>query len=359
MKEDRIWILLAKKESGEATSDELAELEILMKADESTGFSENLINKIWDLPLTTLQNQAQENKTAIWNKIEERLPTTHTPVVISTFKKLMIAATLLALLTGGTLYYFHLNKDNKDNQITLNAHINQVSTQKGSRTKIILPDGTKVWLNASSKLAYKNDFNTAPDREVTLSGEAFFEVVHDAGRPFIIHAKGIVIRDIGTSFDIKAYPGEKTVEATLISGAIEITSGRDPEINVLLKPNERMIIPVDNAQNNTISKEASDSSSAETLYSIAKVQKDQYGLISQTSWVQNKLVFDDETFEDLAPKMERWYNIHIHFKSDLIQQIRFSGIIEKESIGQALKAMQLSYPFKYTISGNDVFISNK
>lgn len=358
MKEDRIWILLAKKESGEATSDELAELQILMKAGENTGFSENIINKIWDLPLTTLQNQAKENKVAIWNKIEERLPTTHTPVVINSFKKLMIAATFLALLAGGTLYYFHLNKNNKNNQLAINVNINQVSTQKGSRTKIVLPDGTKVWLNASSKLTYKNDFNSAPEREVTLSGEGFFEVVHNDDRPFIIRAKGVVIRDVGTAFDIKAYPDEKTVEATLISGAIEITSERDPEINVLLKPNERMIIPVD-IQDNKISKEIPDSSNAGTLYSIAKVQKDQYGLISQTSWVQNKLVFDDETFEDLAPKMERWYNIQIHFKDDQIPQIRFSGIIEKESIYQALKAMQLSYPFKFTINGNDVFISNK
>lgn len=357
MNEDRIWILLAKKKSGEATSEEIAELEALMKQDKYFGFSSGIINKIWELPLTTLQEH-KEDKTNIWNKIEERLPTTHTPIVISSFKKLMIAATILALLACGTLYYFHLNKDNKNNQSALNANINQVSTQKGSRTKIILPDGTKVWLNACSKLTYKNDFNSAPDREVTLSGEAFFEVVHNAARPFIIRAKGVVIRDIGTAFDIKAYPDEKTVEATLISGAIEITSEQDPEINVLLKPNERMIIPVD-IQDTKISKEIPDSSNAGTLYSIAKVQKDQYGLISQTSWVQNKLVFDDETFEDLAPKMERWYNIQIHFKDDQIQQIRFSGIIEKESIDQALKAMQLSYPFKYTINGNDVLISKK
>lgn len=357
MKEDRIWILLAKKKSGEATPEEMAELEALMKQDKNPGFSNGILNKIWELPLTALQEQ-EEDKTSIWNKIEERLPASHAPAVISSFKKLMIAATVLAVIAGGTIFYFHIEKNNTTNQLALRTNVNQVSTQKGSRTKIILPDGTKVWLNACSKLTYTNDFNDAPEREVTLSGEAFFEVVHNADRPFIIHAKGVVVRDIGTAFDIKAYPNEKTIEATLISGSIEITSEQHPEINVLLKPNERMIIPVD-IQDNKSTKEIPDSNKAETLYSIAKVQKDQYGLIPQTSWVQNKLVFDDETFEELAPKMERWYNIHIHFKDGQVQQIRFSGIIEKESIDQALKAMQLSYPFKYIINGNNVFISNK
>lgn len=359
MKEDRIWVLLAKKKSGEATSEDLAELEALIKQHEKFGFSGEVIDKIWDLPFNVLQEQGSGNKTNIWNKIEERLPTTKPIVIVSHLKILMIAASLLLLTAIGIITYLQLNKSNTHNQSASSqpsGSVNEVSTQRGSRTKIILPDGTKVWLNVSSKLTYANDFNHAPDREVTLSGEAFFEVAHRADRPFIIHTKDMNIQDIGTAFDVKAYPDEKTVEATLISGAIEITSQHDPKLKILLKPNERIIIPA-NIQNSKITGKMAGSIHEDLLYSITQVKKDQYGLMPQTAWVQNKLVFDDESFEELAPEMEKWYNIHIHFKDEKAKQIRFSGIIEKESIEQALNAMQLSYPFKYTMNGNDIWIS--
>ncbi len=359
--EDRIWILLGKKKNGEATAEELAELELLMRQDETLGFSMGIIEKVWESPMMTVQEgEGTEN---IWGRLEEKLhynadPSTGKHTILS-LKSLMIAASLLLVAGCGAFFYFQFNGNYKHKAFAAKETENQVSTQRGSRTKIVLPDGTKVWLNASSKLIYANDFNDAPTREVSLSGEAFFEVVHDADHPFVIHTSGMDIKDIGTAFDIKAYPDDKTVEATLISGAIEIISHRDPERKILLKPNERIIIPVDNKPEEIIRQHTPDSSHSTAFYSITTVKRDQNGLLPQTSWVQNKLVFDDEAFEELAPKMEKWYNINIHFKDEAMRQTRFSGVIEKETIDQALKAMQLSYPFRYSISGNDVWISKK
>lgn len=361
MTENRIWILLGKKKNGEATAEELRELELLMRQDETLGFSMGIIEKVWDSPMGAVQ-EGEETEN-IWGRLEERLHYNtdrsagkHT---LLSLKNLMMAASLLLIAGCGAFFYLQFNGNYRHKAFAAKETKNQVSTQRGSRTKIVLPDGTKVWLNASSKLIYANDFNDAPIREVSLSGEAFFEVVHDADHPFVIHTSGMDIRDIGTAFDVKAYPEDKTVEATLISGAIEIISHSDPERKILLKPNERIIIPVDNKPGEITRRQSPDSSNEATLYSITTVKKDQNGLLSQISWVQNKLVFDDESFEELAPKMEKWYNINIHFKDDAMKQTRFSGVIEKETIDQALKAMQLSYPFRYSISGNDIWISKK
>ncbi len=365
MTENRIWILLGKKKNGDATAEELAELELLMRQDGTLGFSMGIIEKVWDSRLGAVQEREETEN--IWGRLEERLHynTDHSTRkhTILSVKNLMMAASLLLIAGCGAFFYFQFNGNYKHKAFAAKETENQVSTQRGSRTKIVLPDGTKVWLNASSKLIYANDFNDAPTREVSLSGEAFFEVVHDADHPFVIHTSGMDIRDIGTAFDVKAYPEDETVEATLISGAIEIISRRDPGRKILLKPNERIIIPVENKVENKreeiTRRQTPDSSDEATLYSITTVKKDQNGLLPQTSWVQNKLVFDDESFEDLAPKMEKWYNINIHFKEEAMRQIRFSGVIEKETIDQALKAMQLSYPFRYSINGNDIWISKK
>src|SRR5581483_8483105 len=104
----------------------------------------------------------------------------------------------------------------------VDAHpMNQVVTQAGSKTRVALPDGTQVWLNGSSQLTYGNTSFGTDEREVTLSGEAFFDVVKNEKLPFIIHTKDMTIRVLGTAFTVKAYPRDKTVETALIRGLVE------------------------------------------------------------------------------------------------------------------------------------------
>ena len=96
---------------------------------------------------------------------------------------------------------------------------------KGSRSRSLLPDGTTVWLNAGSKLYYENDFNGT--REVRLEGEAFFDVVKQTDRPFIVHTSGIDIKVLGTAFNVKSYPEDKTVETTLYRGLVQVFRQED------------------------------------------------------------------------------------------------------------------------------------
>src|SRR5690606_4757825 len=99
----------------------------------------------------------------------------------------------------------------------------------------------QVWLNADSRLSYPNDFQHGAEREVFLSGEAYFDVVHNAERPFIIHTQYLDIKDIGTAFNVKAYPDEDESEATLVTGAIKVSLHQNPDKSFILKPREKFV----------------------------------------------------------------------------------------------------------------------
>ena len=126
--------------------------------------------------------------------------------------------------------------------------MHEVLAQKGSRTRTILPDGSTVWLNAGSKISYKPGLS-GTTREVILEGEAYFDIVKRAGRAFIVHTKEIDISVLGTAFNVKSYPNDKTIETTLIRGLVSITrnSGK-PEKPVYLRPHQKFILAINEQQ---------------------------------------------------------------------------------------------------------------
>src|SRR6185437_15475033 len=200
----------------------------------------------------------------------------------------------------------------------------------------------QVWLNGNSQLTYSTADFGKNKREVTLTGEAFFDVVKNEKIPFIIHAINVNITVKGTAFNVKAYPRQRNVETSLIRGLIEITTRQDPERKIIVKPNEKIIIPeVENEQSNPVP------DTSQALYSIARLQKDNHQAIAETAWMQSRLEFDNESFAQIAPKMDSWYSVSIHFADSAISGRRFSFVIEKESLQQTLQALRISYPFNY------------
>ena len=126
------------------------------------------------------------------------------------------------------------------------AVVNEINTAEGSRTHLTLPDGTKVWLNAGSHLSYGKTYNAAT-REVNLTGEAFFDVARNSQKPFLIHTARIDIQVLGTSFNVKSYPTDRTTEATLIRGSIEVSIKDRPSEKIILRPNEKLVIANDDS----------------------------------------------------------------------------------------------------------------
>ncbi|MBN9384495.1 MAG: FecR family protein [Chitinophagaceae bacterium] len=350
MSADRYWILLGKKKAGEATEEDLEELRSLLDGRDEDEFARDVLEKVWIAPMEPVPETFPHRN--VWHRVQKSIYAEQDRAgkgrLLRITGALAAAAVLLAVIIAGL--YMSRGKDKPTT--TVEHLLNQVATQTGSKTKVALPDGTLVWLNANSQLTYENKTFGIEERAVTLVGEAFFDVTKNEKAPFIIHTRDMTIRVLGTAFTVKAYPRDKTAETALIRGLVEITTRRDPERKIVLKPNEKIVVPVD-----TSTDEGGGASSQTHApagpYSILRLGKDS---ANETVWIRNKLEFDNLTWEELAPKLERWYNIHIHFEDERIRRRHFSGVIEKETLTQTLEAMRLSGHFVYEIKGNELWL---
>jgi transmembrane sensor len=345
MENERMWILLAKKKNGEATADELFELEKLMLA-ENKGYSNELIEKIWEAPLHSLPEMKLSD--TVWQTISETIKKPSFKVA-HLYKKWMAAAVIIGVLAAFA-YFFTTRKIHPASS----SLSQRITTTPSSRSTIKLPDGTEVWLNSNSQLLYNSANFSKQKREVVLSGEAFFDVVKNEKVPFIIHAANVNITVKGTAFNVKAYPSQKNVETTLLRGLIEITTRQEPDRKIMVKPNEKIIIPAVIETGKSADKQDNN-----FLYTISKLKKDERNIVAETAWMSSKLEFNNESFEELSPKLESWFSVEIHINDTTLQQKRFSGLITKETLIQTLQALQLSYRFAYTIKGTDVWINKK
>ena len=201
-------------------------------------------------------------------------------------------------------------------------------------------------------------------REVDLEGEAYFDVAKDPERPFIVHASSLNIKAVGTVFVVKSYPQDETVETTLLRGIIEVSRIDYPEgSKVILKPNEKLIFS--KQLENGVPQIANTVSGHDNIETVGKIS---VAAVSktipdsnkvETSWVYNRLVFDGDSFQELAEKMERWYNVKIIFKSNELFHYRFKGAFANETVKEALNALQLTANFSYQINNNEINLYKK
>lgn len=218
------------------------------------------------------------------------------------------------------------------------SQANQVETSTGQIILKVLPDGTKVWLNAQSKLEYPSGFGKT--REVELQGEAFFDVAKDKNRPFIVHAEGIAIRVLGTTFNIKSYPGDPSIATTLVEGKVLIEieeQGLTQDKKIELKPNQQAIF----------SRESKD-------IALIDVDAQRYA-----SWTDGSLVFEDDQVYDVLKTLERWYGVNIHVEEESNLTCRLTARIDKESITETLELLKSITGIRYSIEGNEVSIEGK
>lgn len=359
MTQSRLAELIAKKKAGEISPPESVELNGLLKDDEEAGLILDKADMIWSVPLET--EAAEEHYVnGRWEKLHSRLWDKDAvieagrPVVKLKLLRYMAAVAAVAAVTIGIAWlWFGEQSENTTKQ-------NIVSTKNGSRTKIELPDGSTVWLNAGSKLTYSDSFGKDL-REIHLSGEAFFDVAKDAEHPFIIHANEIDIKVLGTAFNVRAYPDDKRTEATLIRGLIEVSFKDRPADRLYLKPNEKISVVNGEIQTQlrsdmpeTAVAPSSVKSVDEPVISFSRVtyRSPRDSTVLETAWVKNKFIFRNKMFEELIKDMERWYNVSIECKDADLLQRHFTGSFYHESITEALDILRLSYSFHYTIDKN-------
>lgn len=269
----------------------------------------------------------------------------------------LVVAGLVILFASWKVF---LDKKNPGGKILAEV-ISSVTTKYGNRTKITLPDGTIVSLNAGSKLDYNPSLFNRELREIYLSGEAFFEVVKNTKKPFIVHTENMLVTVLGTSFNLKSYPGENQSEASLIKGSIEVTTPLRPQEKYILRPDEKFVISNTNiivkkpAGRDIIEKPAI--KEPEAIISIKKVNYvPEKNIIVETAWVNNRLEFRSEPFQEVAKKMERWYDVSISFNGNKISDRILTGSFENETIAQALEALKIAESFNYIIKGKNIII---
>lgn len=356
--EDRIWELIARKLAGEASQEELRELEGLLRDHPELHIPVQAVADMW--PRKAGGPDAET--AAAWDRHQERMrqagirdmePVSHEPFQLEAvrarpWKRYAGWAAAAAVLVLAATWLFRSQTGHPE----LAAAPSEVLVKYGSKTRVQLPDGTTVWLNAGSKLTYGRDFGSG-SREVDLSGEGFFDVAKDPERPFIIRTSRMNVRVLGTRFNLRAYPNDKSSEAALLQGSIEVSLSSRPAERFLLKPNEKIVVRDDSAAAHNAPVK-----SPEPIMAIRNLRYEPAdSSLAETSWMNNKLVFTDESFAELALKMERWYNIPIRFSDVETAQLRFTGSFEKESVEQALRALAITAPFRYQVKDSEIIIS--
>ena len=366
---ERFWILVARKLSGESSDEEIRELEELIRSHPHLHFSIEIITNLWNQESIKDQVSLQFS----YSRHLERMKNLGIPMLSETagdeanpsyliegsrkghlMRKLGIAASIIVTLAAGGYYYFA--RETKPLRPAENVAQLAVSTKYGSRTNIQLPDGSKVWLNSGSTLTYDKQFGKEI-REVVLSGEAFFDIVKNAAKPFIIHTANMDIKVLGTQFNVKSYANDNHSEASLIHGSIEVALKKRGSEKILLKPNEKIVVMNEAVVKNT-SRTLQKSTMKDPIISVQKLHYDEKdSTIIETSWVDHKLYFSNESFEEIAVKMERWYGIPVVIQDPDIRSMRFTGSFTTETVERALEAIKFSTPFNYLIKENKIVIT--
>ena len=367
MDDDCIWNLIAKKLAGEASAADLKELESALRLNPDLHYSLEAMQDMWKKdsepetghPETAFQNlmeRMQSLSVDMGNPPRESYRDEF-PDMPDRFQKVKILSVVALGFLLLFLGFHYLNIQSSPVQ----KPVWEVVTKNGSKTNLLLPDGTSVWLNAGSCLTYDSLYGSS-FREVTLSGEGYFDVVKNPKKSFIIHTGKINIRVLGTVFNVKSYPGEKSIETSLINGSIEVSFPSQPSEKIILKPNQKLII--DKTDSRPINK-ANPSMNDETLLvhirPINKIGAD--SLIAETGWMQNRLYFNNMSFEELLKNMERKYGVSFQVTEISLDTIHFTGSFQNETVSQALDALALTAEqstqgFRYEIKGNQVFINS-
>lgn len=361
-----LWFLIARSLAGEATSEEEETLQHVLQQDASVQQQYDLLKRMWHSQYQSCdiineyekENIARILELSAIKKATEQIEVSNEKISGKSHKRIRSIYYVISGVAAALIVFFVLKFPLNNNTASFKKNIptQTLATENGSRSRTILPDGSSVWLNAGSHIRYEENFSNAT-REVKLDGEAYFDVVKDAKRPFIVHVAGYDIKVLGTAFNVKSYPEDKTVETTLIRGLVQVTKHNvKTQVPIYLHPNEKLIVTkfaaneassLPNIQSNNIDKNY-------TIKPLDTALKESDRI--ETAWVYNRLEFDGDDFKTLATKLDRWYNVSIVFDDDAVTHLHLHGSFENETIEQALAALKTATPFNYEILENEIHI---
>ncbi|NIG55488.1 FecR family protein [Chitinophaga sp. Cy-1792] len=320
---NKYWILKAKQLNNAATPDELSELSLLSACMDADTRVDNGLHNIWHAQSYTSNELDRERWMML---LSARVPeiSLQQPEVLSVktrrSRKLvfLISLIIISLLTAGGALFFHFIRP-------VPAH--EISAIRGTKTRATLPDGSVVNLNAGSRLLYQNDYGQK-ERHLLLSGEAFFDVSRIPDVPFAVTTGNITLRAYGSSsFNLCAYPEDNNISASLTEGCIQL---------IYMQPQGNTSVVLQSGQKIILHKDPQHPGMYQAQWSQIKHSA---GEIQESAWKDNMLVVENERFEHLATRLERWYDVKIIFNNSLLRQLTFSSVSKGKNVQEMLSVL--------------------
>ncbi len=345
MTENRFIYLISRELSGDITPEEQHELLNLLQSDsllryKSDAFREMKMQGARESQPDT-ERALQKVLSALHEDDTRRNRISDNRSSNTVLLRFASTAAVLLLLVSGYLFFAKGTNGTDAAAATLpgsSSKLEEKQNNAGMRSSIVLSDGSKIWLNADSRLDYPKIFE-GKTREVYLSGEAFFEVTKNPSHPFIIHLDNGTVKVLGTSFNIKAYKDSRTIETSVATGRVAF---------IPAKKNERV-----KKDTTFLTRDV------KAIYTIATGQISTLATKSDDdkAWTNGKLIFRALTFGQIAIELERAFGKKVVFTDKDVKNYRLTGSFENNSPDEILYYLSLSKPFTYKLSDEDIIIS--
>jgi transmembrane sensor len=362
-----IELIIVSQLTGSITERDLMKLEEWIKANDENRIYFNELKDSWILSGRIKREslvQTEHSWDTLKNKLGQNRFSSGSNSGVSNREKvnfikyLKLAASWLLIFGLGSSLTWWLSGRSKETIATQTNKTIEISTPLGARSKIKMPDSTIIWLNAGTTITYSQDYGQQT-RSLNLNGEAYFKVAKDTAHTFIVNTQGIVVRALGTSFNVKAYPEEKTISATLEEGKIDIRviGTADKNERVLLKPKDKLIYHKETKGTEKYIESPEDNVNHETnrpvkpmdISLLSNIRTELY-----TSWKDPRWIIYREPLSTLAPMLERRFNLKFIFDDEQLKKYKFTGTIENETVDQILNALKMTAPLDYQISKDTV-----
>lgn len=289
------------------------------------------------------QQHPEPKNVLVTNTINDVAPAQNTAtLILANGKKIILSEAPVGLIAeqtnvsifktadGKLVYKANPLKNIDQKDAIKNAELNIVATARGQQYQVVLPDGSKVWLNAASTFTFSTNLVSLNQRKVELTGEAYFEVAKDKTRPFIVKTDKQEVEVLGTHFNVNSYSDELATRTTLLEGSVKVSNRNEQKI---LHPGQESLL-------------------GKNGLSIRKADTEE-----AVAWKNGDFIFNNEEFGSILRQVARWYNVEIVDNGNR-KDLHLSGTVSRsKNISVVLKALEVTGKVKFKIEGNRVIVT--
>lgn len=312
MEEKYFRQLLEKYTEGRCTPEEIAQLHRWYDSFQLT-----------DQPAVTDQQEYTRRQESMLAAIGQKTGTRFRPAVRNYRLWKYTAAAACVLVICGIALFWVIDRSGAGK--TSGTVWSQVQNDQNNIRQVTLPDSSLIWLNKGAAIAWNNQYGVQT-REIRLTGEAYFDVRKNAGRPFLILTEHLTTRVLGTAFNVEAYPGEKEIKIALVKGRVAVYNHRD---TLLLQPGSMAVFNKTSEQ----------------------LDREMIAAADVSAWTRNKIVFNETPLSDVLSRLQNLYNTRLTYDSTRLHQFRLTGEFNKDSLEDVLGSVLAIHRLKYKKTG--------